>query len=135
MNEKRPVKIQLKDGAIKEGEVVFTVAPPWRLVLSGLILPIQEFSGDDLFEALVALRLELEKTGARLLCDGARPDVFPSGMLRSMGSGRKAYITRIGASASGTDLVDIFEYAKPEAVGSVEQQKVFHERWVKSLRP
>ncbi|MET0253651.1 MAG: hypothetical protein ABW214_06425 [Terrimicrobiaceae bacterium] len=34
----------------------------------------------------------------------ARPEVFPSGTSRRVEGGRKAYITRIGAPASRTDL-------------------------------
>ena len=93
-----------------------------------------EFKGDDLFKALCSLREALEKVGAQALCAGARPDVFPSGMARGMGGGRKAYITQIGFPALRTDLVDIFDYAPPEAVGSVIEQKVFHEEWADFFR-
>ncbi len=133
MSEKKSIKVQLRDGSIQEAEVEFT-APPWRLRLSGLSLPVLDFSGNDLFEAQIALRLALEKIEARLLCAGARPDVFPSGMSRDMGGGRKAYITRMGARSSRADLVDIFDCAAPETVGSVEEQRAFHEKWVESLR-
>jgi hypothetical protein len=46
----------------------------------------------------------------------------------------KAYVTRIGFPARGTDLVDIFDYAGPEVVGSVVEQNVFHKKWIDSLR-
>jgi hypothetical protein len=134
VNEKKAVKIQLRDGTVEEGQLEFSGGPPWRLLWSGATLSPQEFSGEDLFEALVALRLELEKIEALLLCAGARSDVFPSGMSRGMGGGRKAYITRIGAPALRTDLVDIFEYAKPEIVGTVAQQQAHHKKWAESLR-
>jgi len=69
-----------------------------------------------------------------LLCAGARPDVFPSGMSRGMGDGRKAYITRLGQRALRTDLVDIFDDAELDAVRTIEEQTAFHERWVEALR-
>ena len=134
VREKKLVKVQLRDGAIKETEVEFFAEPPWGLALSGLSLPVLEFSGSDLFEAQIALRLQLENIDARLLCAGARTDVFPSGMSRDMGGGRKAYITRIGAPSSRADLVDIFDFAEPKTIGSVEEQKAFHEKWAESLR-
>ena len=31
------------------------------------------------------------------------------------------------------DLVDIFEYAPPELVGTVEQQRLFYERWIAAI--
>ncbi len=133
MNESKAVKVRLRDGATRECSIEVTEAPPWRLLFSGLDLKNREFSGDDLFDALIALRTELEGTGAQLLCAGARLDVFPSGMSRSMGGGRKAYATRPGAPALVTDLVDIFDYAGPEIVGSVAQQEAFHQEWVRSL--
>jgi hypothetical protein len=53
-------------------------------------------------------------------------------MSRSMGGGRKAYIIRLGASA--TEMLDIFDFAPAESVGTVAQQEDFHARWVASLR-
>ncbi|MFA5264599.1 MAG: hypothetical protein WC378_12325 [Opitutaceae bacterium] len=134
MSETKNVKVRLHDGMIKECAIALSGGPPWKLPFSGIELGTQEFSGEDLFEALNALRGALEKIGGQLLCAGARPDVFPSGMSRGMGGGRKAYITRIGAPALRTDLVDIFDYAGPELVGTVAQQKAFHEKWAESFR-
>jgi hypothetical protein len=50
-----------------------------------------------------------------------------------MAGGRKAYITRIGMPGDKTDMVDIFGYADPDAVG-FEQQEEFHKKWILSLR-
>ena len=105
---------------------------PWKLVFSAPGLQRQEFTARDLFDALVALRRELEKLGIKLLCAGARTDVFPSGMSRSMGGGRKAYVMRMGTPAS--ELVDIFDYAGPELVGGVDQQREFRDQWLVSLK-
>ncbi len=57
-----------------------------------------------------------------------------SGMSRSMSGGRKAYVTKLGRPALAQDLVDIFDYAEPNCVGSVTDQQVFHSKWVESLR-
>jgi hypothetical protein len=56
----------------------------------------------------------------------------PDGMSRSMGSGRKVYITRMGEPA--TEIIDIFDEAAPELIGTVKQRKEFHARWILSLR-
>jgi len=134
MSESKNVRVQLSDGSIKQCLVEYEQAAPWRLKLFGLNLQNCEFKGTDLFEALVALRRELEAVNAQLLCAGARPDVFPSGMSRDMGVGRKAYITRLGQPALRTDLVDIFVDAELDSVGTIEEQTAFHERWVEALR-
>lgn len=134
MSESKNVRVRLSDGSIKECLVEYDQTAPWRLRLFGLNLKQREFEGTDLFEALVALRRELEAVNAQLLCAGARPDVFPSGMSRAMGDGRKAYITRPGQPAFRTDLVDILDDAELDAVGTIEEQTAFHERWVEALR-
>jgi hypothetical protein len=134
VSEVRVVRVRLGDGSIKECSVEYSQTPPWSLKFFGLELKRRKFEGDDLFETLTALRRELEAVDAQLLCAGARPEVFPSGMSRGMGGGRRAYVTRLGQPALRTDLVDIFDDAEPDAVGTVEEQKAFHARWVEGLR-
>lgn len=133
MSEAKKVRVQARAGEIREHLIRFSTTPPWKLSISGMDLEVSEFAGADLFEAMTALRLELEKRGMRLLCAGARPEVYPSGMSRGMGGGRKAYVTRMGQSALMTDLIDIFDGAEPEDVGSVNDQKEFRKLWVNSL--
>jgi len=134
MSEHLAINVRLADGTIKKCSVEILSPLPWRIIFSGLNLQKCEFAGDDLFEALIALRLELERTGAQALCAGSRPDVFPSGMSRDMSGGRKAYVTRLGSPSRTSDLVDIFDYAEPESVSCVEDQKLFHKRWIESLK-
>lgn len=132
-SEPKSIKVQLRDGAVKDCILQVALVSPWKLVFSGVYLAKREFVGEDLFEALIALRQELEGIGAQLLCAGARYDVFPSGMSRSMGGGRKAYITRLHSPSRRTDLVDIFDYAESKSAGSIAQQRAFHDEWVSSL--
>lgn len=134
MSETKAVKIWFRDRATAECTVTLLDDPPWSLRITGLSLDKEEFSGEDLFDAFMALRKELEKREARLLCVGAQQNVWPSGMSRSMGGGRKAYLTAIGAPAHSA-LVDIFDYAEPETVVTVAEQETYHQRWVDSLRP
>lgn len=109
-------------------------ASSWELVVKDLRLGEHRVVGEDLFHAFVQLRRVLEQSNVQLLCAGARPDVYPSGMSLDMGGGRRAYITRMGEAAQSSDLVDIFDNADPESVGSVKQQADFHEKWVESMR-
>lgn len=105
---------------------------PWNLVVSGLGMQRRVFEGSDLFDALMILRKHLERSGFRLLCAGARRDTYPSGMARSMGGGRKAYVFELSKPA--TELVDIFAEARPEQVGSVDEQQLFWQQWMTSLK-
>lgn len=134
MSETIPFRVRLADGTIKDCTLTAQGGPPWALALGGINLDAAEFVGPDLFEALCLLRQALEKIGAQALCAGARKDVYPSGMSRGMGGGRKAYVTKIGAPASRDDLVNIFDYAGPELVGSVEEQRAFHREWAAYFR-
>jgi hypothetical protein len=134
MSERKLVRVQFRDGVIEERSVEIMPAPCWEFVFSGVALGTRRFSADDLFEAMILLRLELEALGAQLLCGGARTDVFPSRMSRDMGGGRSAYLTRLGSPALPSDLVDIFDTAGVETVGSVQEQATFHNAWLASLR-
>jgi hypothetical protein len=88
---------------------------------------------DDVFAALVKLRLQLEDRDRLLLCNAARKDAYPSRMLREMGGGRKSYLLRQGQQASKRDLIDVFEPAAYEQVGTVEEQRQEYEKWLRSL--
>ena len=87
MNQMFHIKVLLPDGATEHGVISPSSGPPWTLTFSGLGMVDQPFSGADLFDALIALRRRLEDLGCRLLCAGARRDVYPSGMSRTMGGG------------------------------------------------
>jgi hypothetical protein len=134
MSETIRVTVQFADKMRSECTVEVSGAPPWKLTFCGIDPGRREFAADDLFEAMTALRTELEGLGCLLLCAGARVDAFPSGMSRGMSGGRKAYITRLGLPAGSHDIVDVFDYAEPESIGTVEQQREFHEKWIASLR-
>src|SRR5882724_545410 len=134
MSEFKTIKVRLKDESIEECSVEIVNDPDWELIFSGLGVNGRKFSGRDLFDSLIALRLFLEGISAKPLCAGARRDVFPSGMSRDMGGGRKAYITRLGTPVVGADLLDIFDYANAESVGTVAEQQDFHDKWIEALR-
>jgi hypothetical protein len=93
-----------------------------------------EGAGESLFDALTALRRELEPQGFRLRCAGSAVDVYPSGMSRSMGDGRKAYRLTPGEPGLTKDLVDIFDVSEKDAPATVAEQEAFFQRWVESLR-
>jgi hypothetical protein len=133
MSETRTIKAQRPDGGIEQSSIEIAQSPQWRLVFSGVGFRNLEFSNGDLFDAFTSLRVALEEIGVRLLCAGARADVFPSGMSRDMGGGRKGYITKLGQPALRCDLVDIFDHCDAQFIGKVSDQQAFHKKWAASL--
>ena len=92
-----------------------------------------EKKANSFFEALVEIRRELEKKGIKLLCKGCCRNVYPSGMILEMGSGRKAYSLTMGKQAEINSLVDIFETCQIEDYASVDEQYIFFEQWCDSI--
>lgn len=132
MTETKVVEILNRDGQIERCNIEYdpagaiTIKCHWPGVLEK-----HEFSSRDFFEAVVLFREELERIGSRLLCMAARIDFFPSGMCRDMGRGLKGYVLRMGETTKRP--LDIFDYAPPQLVGTVREQKEFHAKWLKSL--
>jgi hypothetical protein len=96
-------------------------------------LGVYQAQESDLFECLRTIRRQLEPTGARLCCNGARVDVWASGMARDMGGGRKAYILQMGRREP-SDLVSIFDPAPVETLGTVDEQETYAHRWMNQVR-
>src|SRR5438445_3727542 len=102
----------------------------YRLELAAPEVGTRAADASDAFECLCLLRKQLDREGIRLCCNGARLNVWPSGMARDMGGGLKAYVLQIGRRASIDDLVDIFESAPIEDIATVEEQRRFAEKWL-----
>lgn len=105
--------------------------PESKIVLKDFDVTENKFEDRDTFDALVKLRNWLAERGCIILCQGARENVWPSGMGRCMGGGRKAYIMEIGKPA--TELVNIFDEAQPEQIVDTKTQRIFFERWKNSI--
>jgi hypothetical protein len=134
--EKISAKARLSDGAVKELRLDVSVdiqRELWQIQLVNFEENAPCFRATDVYKAMQALREYLETKECQLLCAGARPDVVPSGMSRDMGSGRLAYVFRLGKQAT-EELVDIFNYAEPRLVGTVQQQREHVAAWRASLR-
>ena len=88
----------------------------------------------DFFEALCAIRRQLEVDGLVPFCYGASLNVFPSSMARGMGGGLKAYKLTQGTPARTADLVGIFDEGPDIVPSYVEPQAQFYDDWIASLR-
>src|SRR5262245_13082212 len=88
----------------------------------------RHFDGSNYYECLRAFRRVIEPDGFRVLCQGARPNVCPSGMARD-GGAWKSYVFTLGQPAFTKDLVGTFDPVEDIAsVGTVEEQDEFMRR-------
>jgi hypothetical protein len=131
--KERIIKLLKPNGDVVDTRVKFTDTPPWCIeaIVDGL--QVLEFHGGDLFDCLCKLRTELDKLGIKLLCNGSRIDAYPSRMSRDMGGAKKVYLLTMGQQGRLEDLVDIFDEAPAERIGTVEEQKAFYRKWLDSL--
>ncbi len=74
------------------------------------------------FDSLTSPRGALKAEGLLICIEDARADVYPSGMSRQMGGGRRAYRHVSGRRPDRADLVDIFDAACCHDVVSVDDQ-------------
>jgi hypothetical protein len=123
----RPITVSLlaPDGERHAGTIVLSQGrQAWdrSLDFSSANLREHHVEESDWFNCLIALRRMLEAHGWRILCNGARPNVWPSGMSRSMGGGALAYAwPREQRTLGPEDLVNIFDEASPEQIVAVDE--------------
>jgi hypothetical protein len=104
----------------------------YQVALDGPDQPLSA-TGRDLFEALAAVRCQLEAVGWLIAVQGARRDTYPSGMLRDMGGARRVYVLVPGRPVSTADTVDTFADADPADLGTVDAQRQHYQAWRGSL--
>ena len=134
------VKVQLPDNSILDAELIYY--PRYQSFLrAGACFVELDVGGvgkfsrksNDYFGAFNMIRRELEKKQIRLLCWGARKDVWPSGMQRDMGAGLTAYQLLEGG-VNNPDARSIFDYAAAETIGTVDEQQQNAEKWYQAAR-
>jgi hypothetical protein len=122
-------KVKLFDGEnYREGQIFFIGRPVSNVHLksNGIDISVDD---DFPFIALAKIRLELERQGIKILCNGSRLDVYASEMsLTSI----KAYVLEIGKQA--TEIVNIFDPTDLEKIASVEDQKKYRLKWLEALK-
>ena len=55
-------------------------------------------------------------------------------MSREMSGGRKVYLFKPGRQALREDLIDVFDPATYDEVGTVAEQRSNYEAWIRSLK-
>jgi hypothetical protein len=92
------------------------------------------FEEADFWESLRSFRRVVEAEGYRVLCQGSRPNVFPSAMARQAG-GRKAYAVTLGEQSGLEDLVGTFDPMDDiTLIGTIEDQDAFKQRHFEIFR-
>ena len=131
------IKLLLPEGQTIEAEVVYypQYASFFRAGRYCIDLNVENvgrycYKASDYFEALTQIRKKLETKGIRLLCWGASRNAWPSHMQRDMGSGIAAFELLEGG---GNGLQrSIFDYAPPEMIATVDEQRRYAEQWFQS---
>ncbi|MGL5879620.1 MAG: hypothetical protein ACRC2V_17840, partial [Xenococcaceae cyanobacterium] len=119
---------------IHEGEIILTGDyPNCGFLFTSSINQDIEVKGHDYFACLINLRIELEKQNYYPLCNGARRDVSCEGMLRESSGGCLGRTVKLGKYRHLEHDVYIFDYAEPDLVVSVSEQKEFEEFYRSSL--
>lgn len=89
--------------------------------------------GSTIYHAMQNLHKELDKKGAKLMCNCFRFNIRPSNMSIDMGGGIMAYKHKIGEQP--TEMVNIFDEEKdPSTIVSYEEQKAYYLKWVESIK-
>jgi hypothetical protein len=128
----REVVVRMKTPSGEVQDIRSTVSTEDRgyaLVLEIPNLGSRRTVGPDQFECLLKIRAELEPLGFRFLVNGARRNVWPSGMARDMGGGKQAYVLVLGQPGR-PELVDIFQPADESQIVLVKEQRDFFQTWL-----
>lgn len=93
----------------------------------------EKYAEENYFDALLALRKELENLHILIQCNGAGLNIYPSAMQQSMGTGRTAYVLNMGEQGKMKNVVDIFDYNTTLNFVTIEEQKNYFNQWLSSL--
>lgn len=128
------VAIVSEQGETEACQIDYERGPPVVVTLHSQRFGEMVATDEDVFEALCKLRLRLEEEGCLLLCNAARKDAYPSRMSRQMSGGRKVYLLKPGVQGRREDLIDVFDAAPLDQVGTVTEQRLMFEDWLRSLK-
>ena len=134
------IKLQFANGDVSDAELIYFTKYGSENYAGATCLELQldkvgHFyqESHNYFDALIDLRKELEPLQIKVLCFGARKDVWASGMQRDMGAGLTAYL--LSAKVEGRKPEQSsFDYAPAETIGTVNEQRKYNDDWISSKR-
>lgn len=106
----------------------------YRMLLEWSGTPIQA-DADDLFEALVRIREQLERHDWFVAVQGSRLDAYPTATQRETDAGLSVHITRLGEPATPDDVAETFAEADPITLATAHAQRQRTRAWRRSLPP
>jgi hypothetical protein len=83
------------------------------------------------YTALQKLRRLLFLQGVDICCYGAKKNVHPSPLMMYSS---KAYLLTMGKQAKMDDIVEIFDSCELDEIATVEEQNLFYQEWIRSLK-
>jgi Clp amino terminal domain, pathogenicity island component len=93
-----------------------------------------DVGADDMFEALVRIREQLEPQGWFVAVQGSRLDAYPSHMQREMAGGLNVCVMRMGEPVRLQDVVETFADADPGTLATVAAQREHAVAWERSVQ-
>lgn len=131
----REVTIRNESGIYQKGNLSGKVYSNDKVTINLNVIDKSFFSLErsNFFDCLIDIRNSLAALNWIILCNGARKDVYPSGMRRQMNKGLMAYQLTFGQAVADSDLVDIFQECSEENITTPELQKVYFEEWFESF--
>lgn len=132
MIECSPLRIRTADGKSAMWRVEHALVEqdsdaPWWLSLVGPDGVKFDATGVDLYDCLKQIRRQTEPSGILLCCNGARRNARPSGFYGSTLGAVVVYQHHRWRAAMPWELVDIFGYAPPRKIATVEDQEAYLE--------
>jgi hypothetical protein len=93
-----------------------------------------DVSANDMFEALVKIREQLELHGWFVAVQGARVDTFPTMLQREATGGMNVHVIHMGTPARSRDVVETLAEADPSKLATVAAQRAFADEWLRSVQ-
>ena len=87
-------------------------------------------AGEYYFETFQLFRNRLLELGYGIKCNGSRLNAIQSGMMEYS---EKIYLVEFGKQALNKDIFSIWDYADIKEFPSTDEQKLFANKWYKSL--
>lgn len=125
MIEDQTLHVRTAVGAPEIWRVEYSVGEPWRLSLVDPDESRLDATGNDLYDCLKQIRRQTDPVGILLCCNGARKNVRPSGFLSSSLGAISVYKIHRWRASMPWDLVDLFAYAPPRQIATLEEQAAY----------
>lgn len=129
--------IVLLGGRERPGRLTLTrltapAGPPWQLQLA---TGDQHWTGTGhhVFAAVRDLMADLDEDLARIGVNGARPNVWASGMLADMGDGKSVYLLPTAWTPERPPTVPTLAPAPLTEVGTLADQDRFQQAWAATI--